>query len=245
MSEGQFPPTVKKLKKARMDGDSAKSTYIAEIIQLFLMLGVVSINARGAWLDLRLLLQWGLRDSDWLTLCRLSMDLVITLLLIPLLVSGMVGMALDHLLNILTPPGGMFWIIPRFRAERFALSSGSKRLLAGLRKMPLLGSTACALILITLTVFQLVGRSPLWAFQYLFLLSFAVYLLVSCLDLVLSRQAFIKRNRMSRQELLNEFRDEEGDPRLKAQLRVMRESMTYKELGRRIRRSKVLVVSRQ
>lgn len=244
MSNGQYPPSARRLKRARQDGDAAKSAYVAEMIQLFAALGVVSNNFGYAWLDIKLLVQFIFRGSEWPDLIGLSLDLLLDLLFIPLLVSGMVGLALEHLQNILTPPGGIIWISPKLKTVRFSLPSGLQRIRAGLRKIPLLVILTVGLFIIALISFNLIGSSISLPFKNLFLLSFGAYFAISCADVVLARQAFIRRNRMSRQELVNEFKDEEGDPRLKAHLRSTRESMTYHELCRRVKRSKVVVVSR-
>lgn len=250
MSERQFPPTARKLKRARGEGDSGRSSYIAEMTQLFVVVGLVSIQSRYAWLDIKLLVHLIFKGADWQDIVSTSLNLIFTLMLTPLLVSGMVGIALDHLQNLLTPPGGAVWVSPSLKVNRFSLLGGMKRIGSGLRKMPLLILIVLSLNFIAFDIFtrmgaKVTGQSLADGFRQLFLLSFMTYLLVSCVDLVLARQAFIRRNRMSRQELLNELKDEEGDPRLKAQMRALRESMTYHELSRRVRRSKVIVVSRQ
>jgi len=255
MSERQFPPSPRKLKRARLDGDSAKSSYIAEIAQLFGVLGVALFQLGYAWLDIKLLVQLSFSGLAWERLASASLNLFVTLLFIPLLVSGMVGIALEHLQNILTPPGGAIWISTSLKLNRFSPLGGVKRIGSGLRKMPLLILMVAILTYISCILFGTIMATSLEArvtelavtdsFKHLFLLSFITYLLIGFVDLVLSRHAFIKRNRMSRQELLNELKDEEGDPRWKAHMHAMRETMTYHELSRRVKRSKVLVVSRQ
>ena len=250
MSERQFPPTARKLKRARMDGDSAKSSYVSEMIQVFGGLGLLLIQFRYAWLDVKSLVHLSFRDADWQDIVSLSVDLVVTLICTPLLVSGMVGIALDHLQNLLTPPGGAIWISPSIKLNKLSLTGGVKKIGYGIRKMPLLVTLVVLLNVIAVSIFARMGvmgsaQVVSDSFRQLFFLSLVAYLLVSSMDVILNRQAFVRRNRMTRQELLNELKDEEGNPMLKAQMRALRESMTYAELSRRVKRSKVIVVSRQ
>jgi len=58
--------------------------------------------------------------------------------------------------------------------------------------------------------------------------------LVSGVDYVLQRQAFLKRNRMSKRDMMDEYKQSEGDPHVKAKLRQIRQ-----EKGRRRMMAKV------
>lgn len=57
-------------------------------------------------------------------------------------------------------------------------------------------------------------------------------------------RAFYKEASMSHQEMRQEYKDDEGDPHVRAQRRQMHESLLMQEMVKRVRRSNVIVVEK-
>lgn len=68
---------------------------------------------------------------------------------------------------------------------------------------------------------------------------------IGVIDLLWQRAQFIHRNRMSRQELIDEFKQSEGDPHMKAQRRQRGEEIATNRMLLDVPRSDVIVVNPQ
>ena len=71
----------------------------------------------------------------------------------------------------------------------------------------------------------------------------AVLMLVAILDLAFTRREFGRRMRMSRRELKDEFRNREGDPRIRARLRELRRELLKRSLALRNTRNADVVLT--
>ncbi len=78
-----------------------------------------------------------------------------------------------------------------------------------------------------------------------FVLCGGVALLVCALAEYAGRyRAFYREASMSHQEMRQEYKDDEGDPHVRAQRRQMHESLLMQEMVKRVRRSNVIVVEK-
>lgn len=71
----------------------------------------------------------------------------------------------------------------------------------------------------------------------------AAFSLIAIADYVLTRQAYMKRMRMSRQELKEEFRQAEGDPQVRAKLRQVRSERARRRMLAKVPDATVVVTN--
>ena len=63
-------------------------------------------------------------------------------------------------------------------------------------------------------------------------------------DYFINRRRYFKELEMTHEELKREFREEEGDPQIKAERRAAHHSIAVQALTEQVRRSKVIIVER-
>ena len=69
------------------------------------------------------------------------------------------------------------------------------------------------------------------------------YAVIAALDLVFQRREFIQRNKMSRKELRDEYKETEGDPMVRAKLRQIRQERAQKRMMSRVPDAAVVITN--
>jgi len=70
-----------------------------------------------------------------------------------------------------------------------------------------------------------------------------VYAVIAALDYAFQRQTFMKRNRMSRQEIKDEVKQSDGDPLIKAKLRQVRHERAQRRMMAKVPEATVIVTN--
>lgn len=236
-------PTQRRLDDAREQGDIVKSTEVST----FVMLGggalVIVIFGHSAAQSFARAFRVFLEEPD-----RIAVDssTIMTLLRETMLgFAAMLGAPLA-LMVVAALAGHLLQSRPSFSTQRlkpdlakFSLLKGLKRmfgidgltnLLKGVIKIVIVG----AAVWTTLwpergAIGAVLGQTPdiiasemLRLLMKVILAVLAVLAVMAGLDYFLQRFQFLKRNRMSRQEIKDEFRQSEGDPAVKAKIRQIR-----------------------
>ncbi len=254
MTTKRFPASAKKLKKLRKEGQIATSRAVSNFAALIGILVVLA--ASDSWVRIGSLVQWSGRDGStparslWgaLSLCFL------------LVISATSAAALSGFVAALWQSGGfvsLSSLTSGFRKVR--PSSYVSRLREGVADGAL-GLLRSTIVLVTLlpVVFTMVGASGMLLdtssedalrvlsgfIQSVVLRGTVVLGLIAFVSYALVRWRFFARNRMSLEELREEYKQEEGDPHIRAARRHEHQMLAMGELEKRVRNAKVIVVRR-
>lgn len=257
-------PTPKRRQEARRRGQIARSRDLSTALVLFTGLGLLMVWGPWAaarqkvWLSTWLAtLQpgWGQPGEVW----RLFHG--VTLTLAGLLAPVLLGLTLASLVAA-TLQGGFLFAPQRLAPDlsRVLLLPGLKRLVSGqslmelakaLLKVALIGAIAY------LTVAPLCSRVPELLFSdparlTEFLASAGLQvgwrlllglLVLGILDYLLQRYRFEKNLRMTKQEVKEEMRQTEGDPRVKARMRSLMRQMATRRMMAEVPRADVVITN--
>ncbi len=157
---------------------------------------------------------------------------------------------------------GMMWAPDKIapKLSKLSLIEGAKRVfgpqalanfLKGLAKMGLVGLAAFAAvwprrdILAGLPWLDLAALLPVvrQAALALMLAALAVFALVAAADYAWQRASFLKRMRMSRQDIRDELKNTEGDPQVRARLRQIRSERARKRMMQEVPKASVVIVN--
>jgi len=244
-------PTQKRLDEAREHGDVVKS---AEVQTLVLLLGgtlAIAMFGQSAALGLASSFRMFLAEPDQIgigpgELLGLMRDLGgrLALILGPIfavmMIAGLAGNILQH-----RPVFTFDRIKPDL--SKISLTSGFKRmfglngfanLFKGLLKIVIVGAAVWTRLWPERGALQAVlEQSPTGIAGDMTHLLFKVLIaalsamaVIAGADYLLQRFQFLKRNRMSRQEIKEEFRQTEGDPMIKARIRQIRQERAKKRM---------------
>ncbi len=254
MTTKRFPPSAKKLKKLRKEGQIPTSRAVCNFTALLGML--VFLGTSASWVRIGTLVQWGSQDGStparslWgaLSLC------------FSLVVCATGAAALSGLVATMWQSGG-FVSLSNFKSgfRKVQPSSYISRLWEGVTDgaLGVVRSTIVLGLLLPL-VSALVGVSGmlldassedalrvLTGFIRSVVLRGTVILgLIAIASYALVRWRFFARNRMSLEELREEYKQEEGDPHIRAARRHEHQTLAMGELEKRVRNAKVIVVRR-
>ncbi|HEY0106079.1 MAG TPA: flagellar biosynthesis protein FlhB [Rhizomicrobium sp.] len=258
-------PTQKRLEEAREHGDIVKSPEVSAFVLLlggtFVILMFGASTARQLTLALRMFLeqpeQIGVASSaDVMALTR---HVVMTLgaILAPVFAMMMAFAIGGHVLQA-RPSFTPEKIKPDF--AKLSLIAGLKRmfgpegwlnLLKGLLKMGVVGFAVWTQVWPERTMLESVmTQSPLGIAgdmsQLLFKLlmaALAALAAIAAADYVLQRYRFTQRNKMSKQEIKEEYRQNEGDPQIKAKIRQIRVERAKKRMMAQVPQATVIVTN--
>lgn len=254
MSEKEFPPSIRRLMKARKEGKTAKSRMVSVAVEWWVLLAV--LFPAFSWVRNGTLIQWmnykvwtpevALVEASWLG-CKVVCFL--------LAVVGLSGVAVG-----LAQTKGLF--LPS------QLLSGAQQYRPGafLGKVKescidmALGSLRCGVLLvlvvpvllavaeITPSAFQSNGGAAAQGFYSLirgvFVRGGYGLLMIALVAYSLARWRFYKQLRMSLQEVRDEYKEDEGDPHSKAARKHEHRMLLFSEVEKRVKKSKVVVVRR-
>jgi flagellar biosynthetic protein FlhB len=259
-------PTARRLDKARKDGEVARSmelpaaTIVIGTFALLLLAGpwmmdyLASLFAQGFMLDLRTLKRPELLTVNFgqqlFAIFLLSVPLFIYTLVAAILASGMTGghhfslNAIRPKTSKLNPISGL----KRIFGVRAAVELGKAIL-----KFTLVATVLWISIMNNMEALLQMGRmalEPALKTAGVIILESAVWVALSLafiamLDVPYQKHAFMKRMRMTKQEIKDELKDIEGRPEVKAQIRRRQREMATNKMMKRIKDADVIITNPQ
>lgn len=255
--EKSHPPTPHRLRKARREGKVLKSRMVTQVCVTAGMLAVAFLSLRFCWVRWCLLLEWHFSEGFVDPLATVG----------EVVVGGMIGVGSVLIAGVCVAilveaaqVGLSFeWGILAPKAERIDLVRGVRRLGAGVRDCgPAIVRLGVYGVFVFFIVVQALHRlSTRDLFDRAGYLADALRLGVSlgggalaCLgifagwDYLTQRKRYYRDLSMSSDEIQREFKENEGDPYVRATRRSLHEEMSFGERVRRIRKARVVVVAR-
>jgi type III secretion protein U len=256
-------PTAKKLKKVREQGQVIKSADLVETACLAAVLMVLIAGEHFMTASLRDVLQLAL---DFVggdhslhqmtnTLYTIGGHLIALLLSVALV--AMVGA-----LIALAPQTGLLIALEAVMPKLTAVSPGSgfKKIFSLNAMMDLLKMTVKAIVVVAVmwttikSVLPLVASAlyqtldqitaVLWSVMLKILgVAVAVYGIIGVVDYKLQAWLFIRKNRMSKDEVKREYKESEGNPEMKGERKRVAHEIANQAPKKDIRRANVLVVN--
>jgi flagellar biosynthesis protein FlhB len=267
-SEGQDlekseDPTAKRLEDAIKRGDVAKSQ---EVNTWFLLLGAtiaLFMFGGSAANSLAIAFRDVLANLHLATDGSLAMRVIVRLMgqvllaigpvLAILVFAALAGNMIQHRLLWTTEP-----LAPKL--NRISLMAGAKRIFSkqalvqfvkGLLKLAIVGSVIYAVgaaeiermgLLITGEIGLTVGVILILSLKIMAAVT-AIMALVAAGDFLWSRHTWFERQRMSVREVREEFKEQEGDPTIKAKLRQIRQARSRKRMMSQVPEATVVVMN--
>ncbi len=257
-------PTQKRLDEARQHGDVIKSPEVNAFV--LLLGGAIAIamfagsTMKGLTQAMRIFLeqpeQMSLDPADIMALARHTM-MTLAGLLAPIFAVMMASALAGHLIQG-RPTFSLEKIKPDF--AKLSLFSGLKRmfglegltnLVKGLAKMLVVGFAVWTQIwpernmlesVLSQTPMGVVGDMSHLLFKVL-IAALAALACIAGLDYFLQRYRFLQRNRMSKQEIKEEYRQNEGDPQIKAKIRQIRLERAKKRMIAAVPEATVIITN--
>ncbi len=249
MSEKTEKATPWKLQKAKEQGQVSKSIELNTCIFLLVLLGVAAALAPSSVVQIKQLLRHLLYLSahtpfsvDAMTQLQQIVWLKLTSLWIPFALAGMLSIILATLAQT-----GFVWstkpLEPDFK--RLDLIKGCKRLFS-LKLLFETGKNSLKLVLVCgLLYFSLKHELPYFSgfmktspghlltliipmFSKIILKLLVLLLALAIADKAYTRWRFNQDNRMSKQELKEEYRQREGDPKIKLKIKQLQHQLRQK-----------------
>lgn len=250
-SEKTEEPSQKKLDDARQKGDVPKSTEIAHLVTL--AAGIVIIMALGGQMArhtagsltgfLSNAAQVPMDAGGVMDLARAMVWLFILITAVPFVVLviaailGHVGQTgfvistekLQPKLDKLSPIKGLGRMLGKPALANFA---------KGIGKLVFVAVAGCLAVwpmadqlgaLVWVDVGQLLGKARDGVVVFT-LAALAVYAVIAGIDLVMTRQSWMQKQRMTRKEVKDEYKNQEGDPHIKNKLRAIRQQKSRERM---------------
>lgn len=264
MAEKTEEPTPRRLRQARREGDSPLSSYAAQSVAFIVAVALVPATARAVWehagRDLRLSLSAPSElTTSWLAGALETTGATVLALVLPFIAAVGISGALAHVVQT----GGAFApgrLAPKL--ERLDPAAGFKRLFSPTRFFAVFRALVAGVVVAFLSYFALrehlpdlartAGRWSRWEWVGPVVSAIAGGLvwrvaflgaLLGVLDLIVMRRAWLRRLRMSKEEVTRELRESEGDPHVKAaRERAHRELLTQATIAA-VRSATVVVVN--
>lgn len=244
-------PTQRRIQEAVKKGQVATSREVAN----FFMFVVLALNivwfapfyARLAVFDLaRFIHSPHDLSLDFNNLHAVTIETVLDvafIMLLPIMATVVAALAANFLQNGLVISGEP--IVPKL--EKISLLKGVKRLFSmrslvefikGLVKITIVGALAYLVVAseisrlaeaISYSVKDVISLLSSLAFRMV-LAATAVMFIIALLDFAYQRYEYLKNLRMTRQELKDEFKQAEGDPKIKAKLKQIRMERAQKRM---------------
>ena len=257
-------PTQKRLQEAHEHGDVIKSTEVNALVLLaggamaIAMFGGSAM--KGLAITMRMFLeqpdQMSLDPGDIMALARHTVMSIGTILapVFGVMVAAALG---GHLIQG-TPTFSLEKIKPSL--SKLSLISGFKRifgldgltnLVKGLAKMLVVGFAVWTQIwpernmlesVLNQTPMGVIGDMDHLLFKVL-IAALAALAVIAAADYLLQRQRFLQRNRMSKQEIKEEYRQNEGDPQIKAKIRQIRLERAKKRMMAAVPEATVIITN--
>lgn len=258
-------PSEQKLKKSRNDGQVARSRDLSTTISLLATLIVLKFSFGLFYEGLQNLFrlsyvnfhQSEITPED-VTLV-LGHNLVIFIkLMLPLLITTLLVVILSLV------PGGWVFSPKNFAPKLSKLNpitgigrifsmQNLSELLKSILKVVVLISTAVILLLSTAPKFMALQRADVYtaisgamtlAF-YVAIMLILVFVLFSIIDIPLQRFFFLKKLRMTKQEMKEEHKNQEGRPEIKARIKQLQRQFSQGQIAKVMKDADVVIVNPQ
>ncbi|HEU4550314.1 MAG TPA: flagellar biosynthesis protein FlhB [Rhizomicrobium sp.] len=257
-------PTAKRLEQSRQQGDIVKSQEVSAFV--LLAGGTLAIAMFGKYtaVGLARALMIFLEQPDAMNVDGAGLALMTRALLSQLavvlgpffgvmvlaalaghLIQGRPVFAIDKLAPDLTK------LSPLAGFRRLFGADGWVNLLKGLIKMAIVGAAVWMQLwpernamqnVLAQSTSDVVGDMTHLLFKVL-MTALAALAVIAGLDYFWQRMQFLKRNRMSKQELKEEYRQNEGDPTIKAKIRQIRQERARKRMMARVPEATVVIMN--
>ena len=257
-------PTAKRLEQSRQQGDIVKSQEVSAFV--LLAGGTLAIAMFGKYtaVGLARALMIFLEQPDAMNVDGAGLALMTRALLSQLavvlgpffgvmvlaalaghLIQGRPVFAIDKLAPDLTK------LSPLAGFRRLFGADGWVNLLKGLIKMAIVGVAVWMQLwpernamqnVLTQSTSDVVGDMTHLLFKVL-MTALAALAVIAGLDYFWQRMQFLKRNRMSKQEIKEEYRQNEGDPTIKAKIRQIRQERARKRMMARVPEATVVIMN--
>jgi type III secretion protein U len=254
MSDKQFPPSIKRLNKARKEGKIVKSRMVSSAVCWWA--AILAILPVVAWVRNGTLIQW-IDYKVWTPQVAFYQGGLLGLKISCLLVGAV---ALGSVCVDLAQTKGLF--LPSQLAKGFEQYRPGAFI--GRVKESLIDSAlglvrCCVIAVFLVPVFaqiMLVTPSSFDGTMGAAMVAFertirsvcvrggTALIIIAAVAYALARWRFYKQQMMSHQDLKDEYKEDEGDPHTKAHRKHEHRSMLFSEVEKRVKRSKVVVVRR-
>ena len=257
-------PTAKRLEQAREHGDVVKSGELTTFILLGGGTLAIAMFGKYAAVSLARFLPLFLQQPDAMSVDGASLR-AMTIVLLPkiamavapffavMIAAGLAG----HMLQS-RPSFSLDKIAPDFSKvspmagfKRLFGAEGWMNLLKGLAKMAVVGVAIWTQLwperhgleaMLNQTTVAVAGDMSRLLFKVL-MASLATLGLIAGLDYFWQRMRWLSRNRMSKQEIKEEYRQNEGDPTIKAKIRQLRHERARKRMMAAVPTASVVIMN--
>lgn len=252
-------PSNNKLKKARRDGILLKSSAISTYFPVLLFFVIMSYKLKFSWLDVKLLLKLCFEgDCYYLTGYILYRGFIIGVIA-PLSVFCSIAILTEILQVLMMNVGGLIFGNTRLLNLSKFIESTKDYFInlinyrEHLLKLVLAPSMALFAICVLLKdsffilrdnrssvgqINEIMEKFCLSAFSLLFCLT----LVILIVDFLNARYGFYKKLSMTKDEIKNEQKEEEGNPYVRSFGRALHMEMLSSDVVKKIRNSKVVIV---
>ena len=255
MGEKRFPPSRKKLLKAKREGRVARSALLTQALVFFcLFFGAWHLGGK-VWVANRMLLEYVITEGYQAPVASLNAMLSMYAKLVGgiLLFAAVVSVFAEFCQVGLRAEPSL--AAPKF--SRINPFSGAARMVSGIRQNALKILFALALSVVfgcvlngslrrTSVLFFASEQGKLAAWQSglrtAAMLIGTVLLICGVIEYLLQRRRLYNELSMTLEELREEHRESEGDPHVKAARRAEHDQILRREIAKRVRRAKVIVV---
>ena len=257
-------PTAKRLEQARESGDIIKSTEVTAFVLLAGGTLAIAMFGHSAAVAIAELLTMFIEQPeqmavDGVGLASMSRGLLlhVALILAPFMGVMVAASLAGHVLQSrpsLNPerlaPDFSKLSIPKGLARMFG-PEGWMNLLKGLIKIAIVGMAIWTQLwpergmleaILTQSPGGVVGDMSHLLFKVL-IASLSALLVIAGLDYFMQRLRFMRRNRMSKQEIKEEYRQNEGDPAIKAKVRQIRQERSRKRMMAAVPEATVVIMN--
>lgn len=257
-------PTAKRLEQAREQGDIVKSTEVSGFIMLAGSTLALAMFGKQTMLGLVGLLTVFLErpeqlavDGGGLLLLFHTVLMKLGLVLAPLFGIFALAALAGHVLQ--SRPGftpsklapDFSKVSPAAGFQRLFGLDGWMNLVKGLAKMAIVGiavwtqlwpARGMLSLILTQSPGGVIADMGYLLFKVL-MAALAALAVIAGADYFLQRMQFMKRNRMSKQEIKEEYRQNEGDPHVKAKIRQLRQERSRKRMMARVPEATVVLMN--
>jgi len=257
-------PTQKRLDQAHEQGDIVKSTEVATLVLLAGSTLGLAMLGKSSLIGVARLLQAFLEQPETMAV---DGDGLITLMRSLLLQIGLVLGPLFGVLTLAALAGHVLQARPGFTPSKlmpdlskisplagfgrlFGLD-GWMNLLKGLLKIAIVGIAVWTQVWPARGMLEaILGQTPGGVVSDMSLLLFHVLMaalaalaVIAGADYFLQYTQFMKRNRMSKQEIKEEYRQNEGDPHIKAKVRQLRQERARRRMMAKVPEATVVLMN--
>lgn len=257
-------PTSRRLQQAREQGDQVKSVEVQTLILLAGATLTVSVMGPGVAVSFINKLRVFLAEPDRMATDPAALIMLLRTLLIE--IASTLGPFFAMLL-IFGLAGNFVQGMPVISASRLAPNLSKLSLISGFKRM--FGTDGIANMLKGLLKILVVGGviwTQLWPERYglelvltqspaavaydmsklfirLMIAALSAITVIAAADYMLQRHEFFKRNRMSKEEIKEEMKDTEGDPKVKAKIRQLRFERARKRMMAAVPKATVVITN--